>query len=154
VTGRLLLLLLVGITARDVSAASDPPSSSPLPTATGSSQSGKSLTAVLSREPAGEPAQSFSDETPTIYLRWHAEGLNAGEKIRCIWIAEDVGSAAPANYHVDDASSTANGAHASGTFNLSKPKNGWPEGKYRVEIYIGASVAQTLPFTIEALRGD
>jgi hypothetical protein len=160
----LLLMIMIEIPARD-RAESPPPSdgaamSSPtLPAATAASatappSSQKSLTAFLSREVAGEPADSFSNERPMIYLRWHGQALQAGDKISCIWIAQDVGQAAPANYHVDEASFIAGGPHASGTFTLSKPKPGWPEGKYRVEIYIGAELVETLPFTIEKLRGD
>ncbi|MGI9114009.1 MAG: hypothetical protein ACR2FX_03060 [Chthoniobacterales bacterium] len=136
-------------------AENSPANSSPSTAATASPiVVSKSITAVLAREPAGEPSQAFSKETPTIYLRWHGDGLSAGEKIRCIWIAEDVGAAAPANYHVDETSFTADGPNASGTFTLSKPKKGWPEGKYRVEIYAGTQLAATLAFSIEALRGD
>ncbi len=80
--------------------------------------------------------------------------MHAGDKIRCIWIAQDVGKAAPAGYQVDEACSEADGLHASGVFTLSKPKSGWPEGKYRVDIYVGPRIAETLAFTIEQLRGD
>jgi hypothetical protein len=114
----------------------------------------KPLTAFLTREAAGEPANSFSTETPQIYLRWQGATLNAGDKIRCIWIAEDVGAAAPANYHVDEAAATANEPHAGGIFTLTKPKTDWPEGRYRAEIYVGTQLIETLPFTIEKLRGD
>jgi len=114
----------------------------------------KLLLAALAREPTGEPTSSFSTETPRIYLRWQSEALHAGEKLRCIWIAEDVGEAAPSNYHVDEVSFTADGPHASGTFTLSKPKKGWPPGKYRAEIYLRDKLVETVPFTIEPLRGD
>ena len=115
---------------------------------------GKSFAAVLARDPTGEPVTSFITETPNIYLRWQGQGLNAGDKIRCIWIAEDVGKAAPANYHVDEAVTTANESQTTGMFTLSKPRADWPEGKYRVEIYVGTELVLTLPFAIENQRGD
>jgi hypothetical protein len=114
----------------------------------------KSITAVLAREPTGEPADSFTTETPKIYLRWQGRGLNIGDKIRCVWIAEDVGKAAPGNYHVDEAVTTANELTTTGMFTLSKPKADWPEGKYRAEIYVATQLVVTVPFTIEKLRGD
>lgn len=80
--------------------------------------------------------------------------LKTGEKIRCIWIAQDVGKAAPADYHVDEASFSADGTRTAGTFTLSKPKAGWPEGKYRAEIFLGTELVAKLPFMIEKLRGD
>jgi hypothetical protein len=125
-------------------------SAAPLP----AFSNGKLLSATLAREPAGEASNAFSTETPKIYLRWHGESLSPGAKIRCVWIAEDVGKAAPADYHVDEASLTADDARASGTFTLSKPKNDWPEGKYRAEIFVGTELTETLPFTIEKARGD
>jgi hypothetical protein len=114
----------------------------------------KSITAVLARDPAGEPVDFFTTETPNVYLRWQGQALSAGSKIRCVWIAESVGSSAPANYHVDEATATANESQAAGTFTLSRPKAGWPEGKYRVEIYVGTRLVETLLFTIEKPRGD
>lgn len=97
---------------------------------------------------------SFATETPNIYLLWQSQNLSAGEKIRCIWIAEDVGKAAPADYHVDEAVTTTNESQTHGVFALSKPKSDWPEGKYRAEIYVGTKLVETLPFTIEKARGD
>jgi hypothetical protein len=126
----------------------------PTPSPSTSPSGEKSFTAILARGATGEPTTSFTTETPKIYLRWQGQGLNAGDKIRCIWIAEDVGKAAPANYHVDEAVTIANESQTTGMFTLSKPKADWPEGKYRVEIYVGTELVITLPFTIEKLRGD
>ena len=109
----------------------------------------KLLTAVLATEPTGEPQTSFLSDTPKLYLRWHREGLNADDKIRCVWIAEDVGGAAPANYQVSETSTKASETGGFGTFTLSRPIKGWPTGKYRVEIYVGDKLADTIRFTIE-----
>jgi hypothetical protein len=126
----------------------------PIPSLVTSPSPAKSFTAILARDPTGEPAALFATETPKIYLRWQGQSLNAGDKIRCIWIAEDVGKAAPVNYHVDEAVTTANESQTTGMFTLSKPKADWPEGKYRVEIYVGTELVAMLPFTIERPRGD
>jgi outer membrane usher protein FimD/PapC len=37
-----------------------------------------------------------------------------------------------------------------GDFNFSKPTNGWPVGKYRVEIYVNDELATKVNFTIKA----
>jgi hypothetical protein len=115
---------------------------------------GQKVIASLARAADGESTSSFSTETPTVYLRWEAPTLKEGEKIRCIWIAEDVGKSAPKNYIVGETSVTAEGTPSSGTLTLSKPKAGWPEGKYRAEIFLETELVATLSFTIEKLRGD
>jgi hypothetical protein len=144
----LLVMLLLMIESPRRAIAQTSPPSSPAPARE------KGLTAFLSRAELGEPENSFSTETPTIYLRWVSETLKTGETIRCTWIAEDVGKSAPANYHVDEASTKANESQTEGIFTLSKPKAGWPPGKYRAEIYVGTQLVEALPFTIEKLRGD
>lgn len=112
-----------------------------------------SLAAEVTRE-SGEAATIFSTETAKIYLRWQNKSLPTGTKLRCLWIAEDVGHAAPPGYHVDEASALIQPSIDSGTFSLSRPKNGWPPGKYAVEIYAGDKLVQTLSFTVEQPRGD
>lgn len=37
-----------------------------------------------------------------------------------------------------------------GTVSLSKPTNGFPIGRYRLEIYVGKELAKTIPFTVKA----
>ncbi|MEY2491259.1 MAG: hypothetical protein QOH24_210 [Verrucomicrobiota bacterium] len=113
----------------------------------------KMLSAALAQESTGEPQTSFPPDTPKLFLRWQGETLTPGEKIRCVWIAEDVGDAAPANYQVDETSTKADDVRAFGTFTLSRPKKGWPIGKYRIEIYAGDKLAETVRFTI-AKAGD
>jgi hypothetical protein len=143
----LMLLVMIMIESPDhvFAQAFSPPPSSTLE---------KPFTASLGRAESGPTETSFSTETPKIYLRWRGETLTPGETVRCIWIAEDVGKAAPANYHVDEAATKANEPQAAGAFTLSKPKADWPKGKYRAEIYVGTKLVETLPFTIEKLRGD
>ena len=109
----------------------------------------KLLTAALASELTGEPQTSFPSDTPELYLRWQGETLNPGDKIRCVWIAEDVGDAAPANYQVNEASTKASETRGFGTFTLSRPVKGWPTGQYRAEIYVGDRLAETIKFTIQ-----
>jgi hypothetical protein len=95
------------------------------------------------------PTTVFTPDTPKIYCAWKAEGVKAGTPVRGVWIAEDVGNVAPANYKIDEA--TLNVPLATeGTFSLSKPNNGFPVGKYRLEIYLGKDLAKTLQFTVKA----
>ena len=96
------------------------------------------------------PATEFNPDTAKIYCAWKAEGLKSGTQLRGVWIAEDVGKAAPPNFKIDEASFTSPGISAQGNFALSKPNKGFPVGKYRLEIYVGSDLAKTVPFTIKA----
>ena len=39
-----------------------------------------------------------------------------------------------------------------GDFSFSKPTNGWPVGKYRVEIYVNDQLATAAKLTIKAAK--
>lgn len=108
----------------------------------------KALSAVLAKELTGEPATTFPPNHPKIYVRWQGETLQKGDKIRSVWIAEDVGDVAPKNYKLDEASTTADGPRAFGTFTITKPNKGWPVGKYHVDLYRGDELVETLTFEI------
>jgi hypothetical protein len=108
----------------------------------------KALAAVLAKELAGEPTTTFTAEIPKIYARWQGNTLKKGDKIRAVWMTEDVGDAAPPNYKVAETSTTATEARSFGTFTLSKPHKNWPVGKYRLELYVGPELVETLRFTI------
>jgi hypothetical protein len=108
----------------------------------------KALGAVLAKELTGEATTTFPPNHPKIYLRWQGEALQKGDKIRSVWIAEDVGDVAPKNYKLDEVSMTADGPRAFGTFTITKPNKGWPVGKYRVDLYRGDEVMETLKFEI------
>jgi hypothetical protein len=108
----------------------------------------KALSAMLAKELTGEPTTTFPPDHPKIYMRWQGEMLEKGDKIRSVWIAEDVGDVAPRNYKLDEVSMSADGPRAFGTFTLSKPNKGWPVGKYHVDLYRGDELVETLKFEI------
>lgn len=94
------------------------------------------------------PASEFAPDTPKIYCAYEVEGMTAGTPVRAVWIAEDVGDAAPPNYKIDE---TQAALYTKGVFALSTPTTtGWPPGKYRLEIYLGTNLAKTVPFTVKA----
>jgi len=55
-----------------------------------------------------------------------------------------------ADYKIDSAEFTAGMLTNTATFNLSKPNNGWPIGKYRVDVTIDGKPAGSEKFEIEA----
>lgn len=109
----------------------------------------KLLHAELSKDRESEPTTKFSKDTPKIVAFWKGDALKAGDRIRAIWIAEDVGYAEMQNSKITEGSAIAYKPDDSGAFGLARPKEGWPLGKYRLELYVGATLAETLPFTIE-----
>jgi hypothetical protein len=108
----------------------------------------KVLSAALAKERTSEPTSTFAPDHPKIFARWQGEALQEGDKIRAVWIAEDVGDVAPPNYKLDEASVTADGRRAFGTFTITKPNKGWPVGKYHVDFYRGDQLVETLKFEI------
>jgi hypothetical protein len=98
------------------------------------------------------PTSEFKPDTPKIYCAWKVEGAKAGTPVRGVWIAEDVGKATPhPNYKIDEVTyNPPMGVATHGSFALNKPNTGFPVGKYRVELYLGGTLAKTLPFTVKA----
>ena len=99
-----------------------------------------------------QPATTFTSDVPKLYAFFRTKGTEKGGKLRGAWIAEDVGDAAPANTKIDEATITCDEANFHGAFSLSKPDNGWPVGKYKVEIYADDELVTTVKFTITAAK--
>jgi photosystem II stability/assembly factor-like uncharacterized protein len=116
---------------------------------------GKSkVEAVIAKDKDTKPAKTFAADVKKLYAFFRTKGTERGDKLRGVWIAEDVGDAAPANTKIDEASLTAEENDFYGAFSITKPTKGWPAGKYRVEIYAGDDLATTVKFTIEGGKSD
>ena len=102
--------------------------------------------------PQDPPSTTFASNTPKLYAIFKTEGAKTGDKIRGVLIAEDVGDVAPANTKVLETILDVEGDTEVGDFSFSKPTNGWPVGKYRVEIYVNDELATTAKFTINAAK--
>jgi hypothetical protein len=105
--------------------------------------------AVMTSGPDEEASTSFAADTPKVFALFKTNGAEEGDKIRAVWIAEDVGDAAPANSKIDEKTLTLQGDTDDGDFSLKKPTKGWPAGKYRVDIYVNDEVATTIKFAIQ-----
>jgi hypothetical protein len=101
-----------------------------------------------------KPTTTFAANVPKLYAFFRTKGTEKGDKLRGVWIAEDVGDAAPKKTKIDEATLTADEDDFYGAFSLTKPTKGWPVGKYRVEIYRGDELATTAKFTIKAGKSD
>ena len=97
----------------------------------------------------GEATETFSPDTPKIYLHAGLEDMPSGTKLSSTWIAEDTHGAAPPNYKIDSVEFNVGGIVNVADFSLSKPNAGWPVGTYRVELFINGKASGTAHFTVE-----
>ncbi len=104
--------------------------------------------AVIAVDGNTKPATSFAADVPKLFAFFRSTGTVKGDVFRGVWIAEDVGAAAPPNTKIDEASLTADEDDFHGAISITKPTKGWPVGKYRVEIYVGDDLATTVQFAI------
>src|SRR5204863_1514474 len=105
--------------------------------------------AVMAVDKDTKPATTFAADVPKIYAFFKTKGTEKGDKLRGVWIAEDVGDAAPANTKIDETTLTADQEDFYGAFALSRPNKGWPVGKYKIDMYVGDELATTVTFTIK-----
>jgi len=108
----------------------------------------KLLRAALALDKDTRPTKKFTTDAPQIYAFYVGLSLKEGDELKGAWLADDVGDAAPKNSKIGEASIKAKSATDSGAFSLSKPTNGWPPGKYRIEISVNDKVVEKLRFTI------
>jgi len=103
----------------------------------------------MAKDKNSEPTDTFTPDVRKIYAFFTTDGSTKGDKLRCVWIAEDVGDAAPENTTIDEATLTADKDNFLGAFSLSKPTKGFPEGSYRVDVYSGDQVVTSVKFNVK-----
>jgi hypothetical protein len=138
------IFFLATLAASGVASFAGPFSSGPAPAEK------KLLHAALAKDAETKPTTTFTADVPKIHAFWIGDALKKGDKLRAVWIATDVGDAAPKDTKIDEATMTVAKPDDKGAFSLSRPTKGWPVGEYRVEIYDGDELAETLKFTIQA----
>ena len=104
---------------------------------------------AIAKDSDTPPATTFTADVPKLYAFFKTTGTKKGDTLRAVWIAEDVGDAAPKETKIDESSLSADKDDFTGGFSLSKPNNGWPVGKYRTEMHLGDQLASTARFTIQ-----
>lgn len=170
-TGRLLsrttmVLKKLGVTARPPEPTSTPQPPAPPPAASPSDSAAASpepnaspsdsptpseppkVRLEVSSEREGEPRTDFASDTPNIFVQWAGEGLPIDATVRVDWVAEDVGDIAPPNFVVDETSTTITRSDFAARFTLSRPRDGWAAGKYRIDLYVEDDLVQSLKVTI------
>jgi hypothetical protein len=106
--------------------------------------------ATMTTGPDGRETTTYTADAPKVFASFKTKGASDGDKIRGVWIADDVGDAAPKGTKIDEKTLNAEGDTEDGVFSLPKPINGWPVGKYHLEIYVNDELATKVNFTIKA----
>ncbi|MDQ6861568.1 MAG: hypothetical protein M3032_10505 [Verrucomicrobiota bacterium] len=100
------------------------------------------------REINGAATTSFRATAPNIFVRWRGENLPVGADVRVAWVAEDVGDLVEPDFIVDQNRTAVETPNFSARFTLSRPRDGWAPGKYRVDLYVDDELKDTLGVTI------
>jgi len=110
---------------------------------------------IVATTATGTDAQAtttFAPDTPVVFALLQMEGVKKGDKLRSVWIADDVGDAAPAHTQIAEKTMTMEGVPNEGSFSCNKPHRNWPTGKYHVDIYANDKLAATAKFTVESAK--
>lgn len=110
------------------------------------------ITAVTATGPKEKPTTIFTADTAEVFAPFKIKGAKKGDTVRAVWIAEDVGDAAPPNTKIFEKSGTLDEDMVGGNFSLERPATGWHAGKYHVDIYANDKLATTVKFTIEGAK--
>jgi uncharacterized RDD family membrane protein YckC len=89
-------------------------------------------------------SDSFASDVPQITCVWEAAGIGTDVPIRSVWVAVNVDGVAAETVLGDRALTGYN----VGTFTLSPPSGGFVPGSYRLDLYLGGTLAKSLPFSI------
>jgi uncharacterized RDD family membrane protein YckC len=103
---------------------------------------------VLSDARDGPQKEVFAPDTPKVYLRTRLVDVPSGSVIKGVWIAEKT-KVAPPNYAIDATEMKVGPLMNIANFNLSRPNAGWPEGDYRVDLFIGGKAAGNVRFKVK-----
>jgi hypothetical protein len=103
---------------------------------------------VLSDAKEGKAKAAFGKDTPKIYLTAKLVDVPSGTKLRSEWIAVKT-QVAPPNYKIDSVDLTTAADSSRANFSFSKPNAGWPQGDYRVDLFINGKKSTSVPFQIK-----
>jgi hypothetical protein len=109
----------------------------------------------VSNDTAVGKKDTFIVTTPMVYLVCDSENVVKGQNIKVVWTAVDTHGDAPANYKIDETNlAVSENLHDNlvwtGTYSLSKPKNGWPIGSYRADLMVNDHLFKSFDFTVKA----
>jgi hypothetical protein len=92
---------------------------------------------------------TFGVATPKVYVIYLAADMVAGTKLKVVWYAEKC-DGVEQNSKMTESETLSKAGTYWGAFSYAKPTiaGGWPTGTYRVELFMGGSLAKTLRFKV------
>jgi len=102
---------------------------------------------VLSDSADGAAKSVFNPQTPKLFLRGKLADVPNGSKLKGDWIAEKT-KVAPPNYRIDGTELKVGPLINTVRFSMTKPTAGWPEGDYRVDLFIDGKAATQVKFKV------
>ena len=111
---------------------------------------GPTVESVIAVDGDTKPTDTFAATTPQLVAYFRSNGTHKGDKLRGVWIADDVGDAAPKGTKIDEATLDADSDDFHGGYTLTKPTAGWPVGSYHIDIYLNDTLATSVKFSITA----
>ncbi|MBU4448258.1 MAG: hypothetical protein KKD99_06705, partial [Proteobacteria bacterium] len=91
--------------------------------------------------------KEFNALAPEIHALVQLKNVKAGSKLKGSWIAVD--AIDEPNYVIKSYTiDLKDKGDATAHFVISKPTNGWPSGKYKLDLYIDGKIAGSAPFTV------
>jgi hypothetical protein len=96
--------------------------------------------------PAGKAAPPFPVSATKLVFEWKLPSGSSTDPAEIRWIAADTGGIAPQDHVISSSKSEA--GKREGVFSLSRPTNGFPPGKYRLELRQADKLIYTEDFDI------
>jgi hypothetical protein len=105
--------------------------------------------AYLAEQKDGKRVSAFTPRSPFVYVMFTLADAPRGTLVRCLWFAEKV-EVVPPDYKLYEAQVRMGGGGVDNQGNcwISRPNNGWPVGRYRVELYVAERKGRALRFNV------
>lgn len=102
---------------------------------------------VISDAKDGKAMGTFKTQAAKVFLRAKLVDVPAGSTVRSDWIAVKT-QVAPPNYKIDSVTLKVGPGGTRVDFSLNRPNAGWPEGDYRVALFIDDKPAGEAKFRV------
>ena len=102
---------------------------------------------VLSDDNGGAAKSTFTPQTAKVFLHAKLVDVPSGARVKSDWIAVKT-KGAPPNYKIDSIELKVGPLVNSIDFNFSKPTKGWPEGDYRIDLFINDKPSGNVKFQV------
>ncbi len=142
----LILILFLSFSFGCVALKKSEPTPTPEPTATPTPQEPSLEKVILSKDSNGtEETTEFKKDDSEIYLIFDAKNLPENTVIRTIWLSVS----GETENKISESSIKAGGNINAGSFNLTRPPEGWTSSGCRADIYFDDKLMKSVIFTIE-----